>query len=147
IPYVAIANALGVSAANSDGAFNERGEMTIQTGLAALLMALLATIFYFSIRLVLPISWSVVVALGASLGTQIWSTASRGMWSHTWSVFLTGLVVYVLLRTEIAKSSVRPVLLATLLSWMYFVRPSNSIQIICISVFLAVGYRRKIIPF
>src|SRR5215813_6901628 len=35
IPYVAIANALGVSAANSDGAFNERGEMTIQTGLAA----------------------------------------------------------------------------------------------------------------
>ena len=147
IPYVAIANALGVSATNSDGSFNERGELTIETGLAAFLMALLATIFYFSARLILPVSWSVVVALGASLGTQIWSTASRGLWSHTWSVFLTALVVYLLLRAEIAKESVRPVLLATLLSWMYFVRPSNSIQIICITVFLAVGYRKKVIPF
>ncbi|HZE68542.1 MAG TPA: hypothetical protein VE135_03325 [Pyrinomonadaceae bacterium] len=147
IPYVAAANAFGVSAANSDGTFNLRGEQTIEIGLAALLMAILAALFYFTARLLLPAGWSVIVALSASFGTQIWSTASRGLWSHTWSVLLTGLAVYWLSRADIAKQPLRPIFLATLMSWMYFVRPGNSIQVVCITIFFALYYRRALLPF
>jgi hypothetical protein len=86
-PYVALMNASGVSAANPDQTFNEKGEETIQRSLAALLMALLAVVFKTS-RMLLPVGWSAVVALGGAFGTQIWSTASRGVWSQTWEALL-----------------------------------------------------------
>ena len=69
-PFVFVLNRLGVSAANADGTYNPRGEMMIEAGLAALLMALLAGIFFFTARLLLPDRWSAVVALGGALGTQ-----------------------------------------------------------------------------
>ncbi len=100
VPYVAVANALGLSAVNEDGTYNALGEIKIQTGLAALLMAVAVTIFFLTSRLILPFGWSVVVAVGAALGTQIWSTASRGLWSHTWTTFLSALVVYLLLAAD-----------------------------------------------
>jgi hypothetical protein len=140
-PYVALANLYGLNAAFPDGTYNHQGEIDIESGLAAILMAALACIFFYTSRLVLPLSWSVVVALGGALGTQIWSTASRGMWSHTWGILLLGIVIYMLLAQETGKRKLRPVLLATLLSWMYFVRPSNSIFIAAISVYILLYYR------
>lgn len=147
IPYVAVANAFGISAANADGTPNYRGERAIETSLAAILMALAAVLFYFTSRLLLPLNWSVVISLGSSLGTQIWSTASRGLWSHTWSVFLAGIVVYLLLSHELGRRRLHPALLATLLSWMYFVRPTNSVAIIAITIFLLLYHRRSLLPF
>src|SRR2546423_12219416 len=38
LPYVALLNACGVSVANADGTYNQRGETIIQASLAALLM-------------------------------------------------------------------------------------------------------------
>ena len=40
LPYVALMNAFGISAAHADGTFNYDGEITIETSLAAILMAL-----------------------------------------------------------------------------------------------------------
>src|SRR5436305_1166860 len=39
IPYVAVANAFGISAADENGVYDNRGETRIEAGLAALLMA------------------------------------------------------------------------------------------------------------
>jgi len=44
-------------------------------------MAGLAVIFFYTSRLVLPLTWSIVIALGGALGTQIFSTASRVLWT------------------------------------------------------------------
>ncbi|HEY8227792.1 MAG TPA: hypothetical protein VIG25_21155 [Pyrinomonadaceae bacterium] len=141
IPFVALMNALGVSAANADGTYNPTGEITIQARLAALLMAILSVVFYFTSRFVLPLSWSAGLALSTALGTQIWSTASRALWSETWGIFLLGFVVLMLVANELGKWSLRPGILATLLAWTYFVRPTFSVAIVAITIYLILFYR------
>lgn len=141
LPYVAMENALGISAVSERGTYNAAGEIEIQTGLAALLMALAAVIFFLTSRLILPLGWSIVIALGAALGTQVWSTASRGLWSHTWATFLSAIIVYLVLAAETGKRRLSPLLLATLLSWAYFVRPTANVSVIAITVYVLLRYR------
>lgn len=137
VPYIVIMNALGFSSANSDGTYNASNEMKIETSLAALLMAAFAAIVFFTARLLLPVYWSVVIAAGTAFGSQVWSTASRAMWSDTWGILLMGLVVWLLLKAQGDRHSLRPVLLATLLSWAYFVRPTYCLPILAISAYVA----------
>jgi len=141
VPFVALLNVRGVSAVNQDGTHNLKGETTIQLGLAALLMATLACVFFYTGRIVLPRGWSLIVALTAALGTQVWSTASRGLWSDTWAIFLLGLIIMMLLAQESGKRRLSPVLLASLLAWMYFVRPTNAIPVIAITVYVLLFFR------
>jgi len=147
VPYVACLNAFGISAANADGTYNGEGEARIQKGLAALLCAGLAYVLYLTARLLLPIGWSVIIAVGAALGTQMWSTASRGLWSDTWAILLLGLALYILVADACGKQKLKPVLLATLLSWTYFVRPTNSISIAAITIYLLLYRRQQIKKF
>jgi len=147
VPYVAVASVFGVSPRNPDGSFNWLGEMTLELFLAALLMAVLSSLFFMLSRMLLPFGWSLLIALGESLGTQIWSTASRGLWSHTWSVMLAGVVIYLLMMAELKIRKLPPVLLATLLAWMYFVRPTNSVVILGVTGFVFLFYRRQFAVF
>ena len=117
----------------------ERGD---QHFIASFLMAGLAAIFYLTSRLLLPVGWSVVIALGAALGTQVYSTASRVLWNHTWGIALVGCVLWLLLARETERlKKLPPVLLATLLSWAYFVRPTNSLFIIGITIYVGWFHR------
>lgn len=146
-PFVWSLNRAGISAANADGTYNPRGELTIEAGLAALLMALLAGIFFYTASLLLPNRWSAVVALGGALGTQVYSTASRALWSETWGIFLMGIVVFMLLAHETRKRQLNSVILASLLSWTYFVRPTFAVPIVAITVYLFLFYRPLFIPY
>lgn len=142
IPFVGLMNIVGISAHTPDGGYNEAGEGIIQGTLAALLMAILTVIFFRTALLLLPLSWSVVLALGGAFSTQIWSAASRALWSHTWEILLLGLAIYMLLAQEERHVRGRPIVLATLLSWAYFVRPTSSIPIMAISAYMLI-FRRK----
>lgn len=146
MPFVALLNTFNISASNADGSFNLAGETTIEVFIAAVLMAALTVIFYLVGRLFLSRRLSVVVALGGAFGTQIWSTATRGLWSDTWGIFLAGIVILMLVRQERQLHRLRPVLLATILAWMYFVRPTNVIPILGISIYVFL-YQRKILGF
>jgi hypothetical protein len=146
-PYVALLNLVGVSAANPDGTYNRRGEVMIEASLASLLMALLACIFFVTARLLLPTGWSVVVALGGALGTQVYSTASRALWSETWGIFLLGLVVLLLVAHETGRRRFHPVLLASLLSWSYFVRPTFVLPILAITFYVLIFHRRFFLSY
>jgi hypothetical protein len=143
VPYVALLNLFGITASNPDGSYNNKNEKIIQASLASLLMGALTVIFFYTSRQLLPLGWSILVALGGSLGTQVWSTASRVLWSDTWGIFLLGYVVLLLVSDATGKRSVRPVWLATVLSWMYFVRPTYSIPIAAITVYILI-YRRHV---
>lgn len=147
IPFVGIMNGLGVSSINSDNSYNIEDEETIEVYLASLLMAVLAVVFFRSARLFLPLHWSFLIALGGVLGTQVWSTASRGLPTHTWAIFLQGWVIFMLLKQEVKASGINPFILASLLSWMYFVRPTSTIPIILISIYIAIFYRNIFVQY
>ena len=147
VPFVALMNAFGVSAANADGTHNLEGETKIQARLAGLLMAILAVVFFYKARLALPPSWSVVLGLGSALGTQVWSTASRALWTETWGILLLGIVVWMLLGSETAGRRINPLLLGTLLAWAYFVRPTNVVPILAITIYLFLYQRQTFIRY
>lgn len=144
-PFVAAMNGLGISAANPDGTYNPSNELILEKYLAAILMAGFGVTIYFTARLLLVRGWSILIALGSALGTQVWSTASRGMWADTWGLFLFGLVVWMLLANETGKHRLRPILLATLLAWTYFVRPTSAVAIIVITTYLFLSCPRRIL--
>jgi hypothetical protein len=148
-PYVALMNALGVSATKPDGGYAPEGELIMQGSLAALLMATSAAIFFITATLVLPLNWSAVIALAGALGTQVWSVASRVMWSDTWGVLIVAAVAWLLLALEFGKLRRRlwAAALATLLAWAYFVRPTNSLAIVAITIYLVIFHRRLFLPY
>lgn len=147
VPFVALMNKFGVSASNADGTYNPEGEVLIQAWLAALLMAGLAGTFYFTSRLIIPRGWSLLLSLGTALGTQIWSTASRALWSETWGIFLLGFVVFLMVGHELGISRFRPAVLATLLAWTYFSRPTFAVPIVAITIYVALLHRRVLLTY
>lgn len=141
VPFVLVMNAFGVSAHNADGTYNPEGEARIETLLASLLMAALCVVFFVAARLMLPWKLSLLVAVGATFGTQIWSTTSRALWADTWGLLLSGLVVWLLMVDIAGQRRANPVVLASLLSWMYFVRPSNAVIVIAVTFYVALKRR------
>lgn len=142
VPYVAFMNMVGVSAASQDSSYSREGEAKIEARLAALLMAGLAGVIFLTARLLLPFWWSLLIAYGSALATQIWSTASRALWSDTWGIFILGLVIWMLVGVECKRHRLRPILLATLLSWLYFVRPTFCVPILAITIYILLYQRR-----
>ena len=146
-PFVLIGDALGHSVLNEHGDYREPREKSIQHFIASLLMAGLTVIFYLTARLLLPPGWSACIALGGALGTQVWSTASRGLWTHTWGIALLGTAILLLLAHETGRRKLPPVLLATVLSWTYFVRPTNSLFIVGVTVYLLLFCRQAFVAY
>ena len=147
VPFVATMKFFGLSPVNPDGTYNQQEEIRLEALLAALLMSVTAALFFVTSRVVLPLATSILVALGAALGTQVWSTASRALWSDTWGILLFAVVVYLLLRTEVRNREVSPEVLATILAWTYFVRPTSNIPILAITIYVAIYQRKKLLRF
>ena len=144
LPAVAALKAVGISALSPTGQFDLAGECEIQKILAALLMAILAwLIFYTALLEDLTLSWAVVIALGTAFGTQVWSTASRALWEQTWLLLLLGVAIWALVRWKTGRGKFRPIAFATLMAWMYFVRPMASVPIMAISGYLLFTYPRS----
>jgi hypothetical protein len=151
LPAIAVMDAAAVSVARTGGIYDPLEELVLGRLLASLLMAILVTVFFRTAILMLPISWSIAIAAGGGFATQIWSSASRALWSQTWEIFLAGWVVLLLVRVEQRRLQMadapNPVILATLLSWMYFVRPTGVIVIVGVSVLVVMHYRETVVPF
>lgn len=146
IPFVLAYRAIGVSTRDPKGNFDFRFERVIQKNIASILMALACVIFYLISRILLPRFTSIIVTVTAGFGTQVWSTASTGLWSHTWKVVLLSLVCLMLLRGE-KEQKFQPVVLASLLSWGYFVRPTAVFYILPITIFMWLRHRSLFLAF
>src|SRR5262249_5255903 len=79
---------------------------------------------------------SAAVALAAALGTQVWSTAALALWSDTWGILLLGVVVWVLLVHEARGRPLPAATLATLVAWMYIVRPTNALVVVAVGAYV-----------
>jgi hypothetical protein len=147
LPYVALANLFGYSVVNPDLTYSPRHEQQLERGLAAILMAALGVVVFLTARVLLPVSWSLIVAFATIFGTQIWSTTSRALWSHTWEVLLVSLVVLMLVKHEFRVRRLHPILFATVLAWTYFVRPSGAIVVLAGTIYVLLYVRTNILEY
>lgn len=145
-PLVPFFKLAGLSALNPDGTYNKRGETQIQKVLAATITALAVALTFLIARIWLTAAWSWLVALAAAFATPLFSTTSRALWQHTWSVLLLTAVIYVLCRRD-KRGTLTPFVLASLLSWGYFTRPIFNVSIIAISVYLLIKARSIFLPY
>jgi hypothetical protein len=146
-PFVWVLAQLGLSAVGHDGSYDSGRDRIVQAVLAALFMGLLAVIFLKTALPILPPRWSWIVALAGSLGTQVWSTASRVLWSDTFLVLILGAVVWLLVLHETKRRHLSAPLLATLLAWAYFARPTASLAIMAVTLYLALHHRALVVPY
>lgn len=147
LPFVAIANLFGIHTVDAHDSYSRRGAGIIQKTLAAFLMAVLTVLIYRTALFLLGARESLILTLGCAFGTQIWSSASRAMWSSTWLILLAQIAILELLHSEVSKRPPRPLLLATILSWMYFCRPTASIPIAVLTVYMFWFHRRGFITY
>ncbi|HVR70087.1 MAG TPA: hypothetical protein VMT87_04510 [Vicinamibacteria bacterium] len=141
LPYLAASNALGLSVLDGQGRYVARNEERLQAGLAALLMGLATGVFFRTALELVPVGASVILALVAALGTPVWSTASRVLWSDTWGVTLLAAVIWMLVASRARGRPIRPVVLGSLLAWAYFVRPTNCVHAALVLAYLAFAHR------
>src|SRR5699024_3649271 len=109
-------------------------ERKIQKILSTGLTAATVVIIFLTLRIFSSHTTSLLLTFIFAFATPLVSTWSRGLWAHTWLVLLLSIVVLIILRNIQNKSLPNPYILATLASWMYFVRPTSSISIIAISI-------------
>jgi hypothetical protein len=148
IPFVALMNVVGIHSYSRDGRCLPLGEGIMQRMLAALLMAGFTVVVFNTALQMLAVAPSLIVAVGTAFGTQAWSTASRVMWSHTWLIFLGGLAAYILLAHETGRTKrAHPIALATLISWMYLVRPTGAIAVLCVTIYVFAFWRPDFVAY
>ncbi len=142
VPFLAVLNRFGFSPVGADQQYDQNGELAIEGRIAAVLMAAFTACVFLTANLLSgSLGWSFVIAFGTALGTQIWSTASRVLWSHTWGVLLLGLAILYLVGGEQRRWRVNPVILATLMAWTFLVRPTNAIAYAVVSIYVVLRLR------
>jgi len=140
VPYLAFLNLFGTYPVDEDMSWNGNKESLIQLGEASILSALFVCMVFVISRWLLNERYAWFISLTAAGGTQLLSIASRAMWSHTLGIFLLGVVILLLVKAETTKR-LNPYLMATLLMWMWFVRPTHSLNILAVSFFIFACYR------
>jgi len=136
LPLVGVFNAAGLRVAPHHK-YNGDNESRMQAIIAAGLCAFTIWVIYQAAGYLLPLPWSLLVALSAAFGTSIWSSASRSLWPQNWAVFLTSIAIWILL-----SRSITPLLLGTVLAWSCLVRPQMIPDVAAITAYLLVQYQR-----
>ncbi|MBX7245249.1 MAG: hypothetical protein K1X53_07100 [Candidatus Sumerlaeaceae bacterium] len=134
IPFAMAMKWMGLSCIKEDGTYSHIREQRQQHVISAVLMAAFGFILYLTGRLLVSVGWSVVVTLGVTLGSTAWSSMALALWSDCWGILLCALGIHLLARNQIAGKPLRPVLLSTLLAWSFFVRPTNAVNAVAITV-------------
>ena len=133
----------------NESVFDARGrylfeiEKQWQKRLAAVATAAACVLFFLTAHLLLSTRLSLLIAVSGGLGTQLWSTASRAASAQMFTVLLLSLALFLILRSEATPRSVCPVLLGTLLSWCFFVRPTAAMFIAPLTLYLVLRDRNR----
>jgi hypothetical protein len=137
LPLVAVFNADGFKIAphRNGYKYDYSKELRMQTIIATGVCAFTIWVVYQAAGHLLPLGWSLAIALGTAFGTPIWSSASRSLWPQTWAVLLMMIAIWTLL-----SGSVRPFLLGSVLAWSCLVRPQVIPDVAAITGYVLVRY-------
>jgi len=127
-----------------NNAMKEAFPKRIELFIASLITALTA-VFLYKILLLQNIRFSLISIFIYAFCTSTWSTASRALWQHGPSMLLLTLSLYLILIAD--KKGWIIQFAAIPLFFSYIVRPTNSISIIILSLFVFFHYRRYFIYF
>lgn len=145
IPLVLIARLARFSVVDEAGHYDETAELLLQ-GIAAAVVAAGTGLILFAIaRRDLSARRALVVALASSLGTSIWSSASRVLWSQTIAVAFLAAALLERRRWDGDRPE-RPRLLALLLVGATLARPSAALFAVLFTVDVALTRRRLMGP-
>lgn len=145
IPLVLVARLVGYSVVDASGRYDEATELLLQ-GVAASIVAAGTSLLLFAIaRRDLSVRRALVVALASSLGTPIWSSASRVLWSQTVAVAFLAAALLERRRWDGDRPE-RPNLLALLLVGATLARPSAALFAGLFTVDVALNRRHLLRP-
>jgi hypothetical protein len=144
-PWMAVAHVSGRGVLGADGYDRDR-ERRHQRILAALLAALFVAGAFVAADRLLPRRAALWATAALALATPVWSTASRGLWSHTAALALLGAALPLLAARQrgAAGGAARLGLLA---AGAYACRPTASIVLALLGLHLARRDRRAGLRF
>lgn len=131
-PGVALLNGLGLRA-SGPGWYDPVTEYAQQRILGAVLAALFVAQSYWLARWYLDERRAVAIALAAGFATSTLSVLSRFVWGDTWAVVLLAAGLLHIARRGGQGRPPSALLLGTLLSWMYFCRPTHAVAILAVT--------------
>jgi hypothetical protein len=119
--------------------------MLVEVVIASFVIALSAVVMYLIGREMLTPRRALLVPLLFSFCTAAWSTGSRALWQHGFSMLLIALAVWVALvarrRPHVIAFAGVPLMLAM------FVRPTNVVPLTCFAAFVWLRYRSQFVRF
>ncbi len=132
-PAAAIARGLGWPAVDALGRYEPRAERRVNRVLAALATALLAVPFHAMARMRLGAAASAALVVAVMLGSQLASTASRGLWSHDGALVCVSFALWHVLAREREGRAANGWLLGGLLAWAYLFRPTAALSCVALA--------------
>ncbi len=122
---------------------------TIPEALESLVASFLVTwtvvVIYFIARLYLNRRSSLVVVFIFAFCTPVWSTASRALWQFVPALLMLSLTLYLLLRAkdkpQLAQFAALP------LAMSYVSRPTNSLAVVLLTLYVWLQYRRYFLRY
>ena len=117
----------------------------IELYIACFLVALVCVLIYLIARQSLDRKRSMLLTLLFAFCTSAWSTASRALWSHGPSMLMLSASLYLLLRARTRPSLAQYVSIP--LACAYIIRPTNSISVVLLTVYILVKYPRYLLRY
>ena len=113
--------------------------------IACVTVAATAAFLYLIARFYLTSAPALLIAVIFAFGTTALSVASRGLWQHGPSMLMLTITLYALLRAQ--RSPAFLTLAGFTLAFAYIIRPTNSISVVVLTLYVLLRYRLQIIRF
>ncbi len=113
--------------------------------IACVTVAATAALLYLIARLYLANAPALLIAMIFAFGTTALSVASRGLWQHGPSMLMLTITLCALLRAQ--RSPAFLTLAGFTLAFAYIIRPTNSVSVIVLTLYVLLRFRLQIIRF
>lgn len=150
LPFVQYYRTRGLTILGPDGIPSYAIEGVVQTRIAARVCAAIVLLIYLLARFYCSPVVATLVAASFAIGSPVWSTLSRSLWSHTWMVFWVSVAVVLLVGLRRVAGRTWKIDLAfglglgTSLFWAAFCRQHAVVSAAAIGVYLLLHERRVV---
>ncbi|RIL10234.1 MAG: hypothetical protein DCC75_04805 [Proteobacteria bacterium] len=119
--------------------------LPLERAIASISAALAALIMFLTFSRELRAKYALILTLIFSFCTSLWSTASRGLWQHGPSILTLSFVLFLVAKPKLTSSLA--LILGAVLAASYIVRPTNSLSIIFLSLFVLARHRSVVVSY